>query len=756
MTLPPSNTTVDLTNCDREPIHIPGSVQAHAVLLCLSEPDWVVEQVSVNIATVLPDATPATVLGQALSTLLSSAQIETWQQELAHEPLDQSPLYLSPLPARDGGPEFEALMHRHDGVLILELERWLSADALESAPSLHRFQRTLNSLAEAETLTAFSQRAADAVRSFIGFDRVMVYRFADDDSGHVIAESRRQDLDTYLGLHYPASDIPKQARDLFRRSPVRLNPDIYYQPVPLEPTQHPRTGRPLDMSHCVTRSMSPIHVEYLSNMGVAASMSLSIVVDGRLWGLFACHHYQPRYVSQGARIACEFLARTLSLQTANKERADYAHYERRLIEAREHLVTALDEDHDLPDTLQSAAPRFGQVECAGSALLLAGEVHPLGDCPSDDAVLALGRWLAEHHNTSVSATVSAADWDADLAAQLAPLSGVLATRLCRDPVAYLFWFRLPEVQKVNWAGNPTKPVEPGPHGDRLTPRKSFDLWQEEVRDRSLPWLLVERDAARSLRHVVLEGMARQTERLVRLQVELEQRNQDLESFSYIASHDLKEPLRGLRNYARYLAEDHATEFTADANQKVDTIRRLGDRMELLIDALLHYSRVGRAEPCAESIDLNITLEHVREQLSARLEESPIELRVPRPLPTVSGDPVLLAEIYANLISNAIKYNDKDAPWVELGWREPATPGQPLQFYVRDNGVGIATEDQPAVFRIFKRLYARDEFGGGAGAGLTIVRAILTRLGGHIWLDSTPGEGSTFTFTLSAPSTSVPS
>ncbi|MCF3650563.1 ATP-binding protein [Synoicihabitans lomoniglobus] len=762
MSPPDSTGPIDLSNCDREPIHIPGSIQSHAVLFALREPDWLVEQVSSNVSVVLPEA--PVVLGQKLDALLPAEVLAAWREESAREPINQNPLYLPPLPAPDGGPPFEALLHRHNTVLILELERWKDGEALKNAPSLGRFQRTLKLLSEAKSLTDFCQHAATSVREFIGFDRVMVYRFADDDSGHVIAESRRDDLESYLGLHYPASDIPKQARDLFRRSPVRLNPDIYYQPVPLDPPLHPRTDKPLDMSHCVTRSMSPIHVEYLKNMGVGASMSLSIVVEGRLWGLFACHHYRPRYVTHGARIACEFLAQTLSLQTAEKERLDQAHYASSLQTAREQLTGLFEESNDLPTTLQEAAPILGELHAGASALLLADAVHPIGAAPSETAIRQLGAWLSEHQPTSVNATTSLTTWVPEIADAFAPYSGVLAARLCRNPPAYLFWFRVPEVQIVNWAGDPTKPVESGPLGDRLTPRKSFALWQEEVRDRSLPWHAVEVDAARALRHVVLEAMARHTERLIRLQVELENRNQDLESFAYIASHDLKEPLRGLRNYARYLHEDHDAELSPEARQKLQTVQRLGLRMEQLIDALLHYSRVGRTEPRREDVDLNEILAQSRELITARLEERPTDIHVPRPLPHVTGDPVLLTEVFANLISNAVKYNDKSQPRIEIGWIAP--PDGPLRFRVQDNGIGIDPANQHAVFRIFKRLHGRDEFGGGVGIGLTIVHSIITRLGGHIWLDSIPGKGTTFHFTLApadpggigspAPSADAPS
>ena len=736
-----------MSTCDREPIHVPGSIQAHAVMLVLAEPDWTVTNASENAAAVFGSV--GVIIGRGLHEVLPAEQVGRWREELTGQSLDQTPRYLTPLPATATTAAWEVLLHRHDGTLIMEFERWDTGDMMGTALAFPHLQRTLTVLSSTTSLVEFCQRAAESVRAFIGFDRVMVYRFAEDDSGHVIAESRREDLEAYLGLHYPASDIPAQARELFRRSPVRLNPDIHYTPVPLVPGLHAEDGRPVDMSYCVTRSMSPIHVEYLKNMGVVASMSLSIVVQGRLWGLFACHHYAPRYVTHGARMACEFITQMLSLQVADKERGEQSAYTERLNLARTALMARLQVGTDLSAALGGETDILGGLDAVGSALVLDDAVYTAGRVPADETIQALGAWLSENSTETVKATTCLARWEATLAAATMPLSGVLAARLSRRPNAYLFWFRPPEAFLVKWAGDPRKPMETGPHGDRLTPRKSFALWQEEVRDRSRPWLGAEVEAARSLRHGVLEVMMRRTEQLVRWQVELEKRNQDLDSFAYIASHDLKEPLRGLRNYARYLGEDHASELTEEARRKVATIERLGQRMDHLLDALLHYSRMGRSEIEAKPVDLNTVVAHAQDLLIARLEDHPVEIRIPRALPVVEGDPALLTEVFTNLISNAVKYNDKPDAWVEIGWLQPAEGG--CQLYVRDNGIGIAPAYHQMIFRIFKRLHERDAFGGGAGAGLTVVRSILSRMGGQIWLESELGVGSTFYFTLDASS-----
>jgi PAS domain S-box-containing protein len=235
--------------------------------------------------------------------------------------------------------------------------------------------------------------------------------------------------------------------------------------------------------------------------------------------------------------------------------------------------------------------------------------------------------------------------------------------------------------------------------------------------------------------------------------ELECSNQELDDFAYIASHDLKEPLRGIHNYSSFLMEDYGDKLDAAGHAKLETIGRLAQRLEDLIDSLLKFSRVGRVDLAIQEADLNEVVAAVLDSLSITLQEQGIEIRIPKRLPTLRCDKVRIAEVFRNLISNAMKYNDKTDPWIEIGSNimEPplsglATTGKRV-FYVRDNGIGIREKHLDAVFRIFKRLHARDQFGGGTGAGLAIVKKIIERHEGRIWIESNYGEGSTFYFTL---------
>jgi light-regulated signal transduction histidine kinase (bacteriophytochrome) len=301
---------------------------------------------------------------------------------------------------------------------------------------------------------------------------------------------------------------------------------------------------------------------------------------------------------------------------------------------------------------------------------------------------------------------------------------------------------------VNWGGNPNKPVEVAIDGSlRMSPRKSFDLWQETVQGCALPWKPCEVAAVAELRSLIVGIVLRQAEELASMNFELQRSNEELDSFAYIASHDLKEPLRGIHNYANFLMEDYAEVLNEDGVAKLQTLVRLTQRMEDLINSLLHFSRLGRAELMRQTVNLNELVQQAIATLTIARPQTDVEFRLPQTLPSVECDRAQVNELFTNLISNGIKYNNKVQKWVEIGYVDQHLAA-PI-FYVRDNGIGIRQEHLDKIFQIFRRLHGRDEFGGGTGAGLTIARKIVERHGGRIWVESTPSQGSTFYFTLSA-------
>ncbi|MGF1459688.1 MAG: ATP-binding protein [Leptolyngbyaceae cyanobacterium] len=754
-----SPASVDINTCDREAIHIPAAIQPYGVLLVFDEPDGKILQVSQNIEAVLGQP-PADLLQQPLSRLFSEKQLQLLRGCLAEEFEAVNPLHFA-LTTPVGIKSFSGVVHRSESVVILELE---PSDA-ETGVNFFDFhslvKRPVRQIQQTQTLDELCQTVVEAVKQISGFDRVMVYRFDESGAGSVIAEAKNDTLQPYLGLHYPATDIPKQAKYLYTLNLVRLIPDVAYEPVPLVPAVLPDSGAPLDMSLSVLRSVSPLHSEYLTNMGVKASMSISLVHNQQLWGLIACHHNQPRLLSYELRTVCEFLGQIASLELANRQESEDADYRMGIRALQADFVRVLTDSKSPREGLtQNGGRLLSLVGASGAAFYEQGDVTLFGVTPDTQAVLQLAQWLSGqfqddvvYHTNCLSDRYAAADEFKGVG------SGLLAMAISQVQEIYVIWFRPEVLQTVDWAGNPNKPKQVDEAGQEyISPRQSFEKWKETVRRQSLPWKQCEIEAALELRTTVIGLVLQRADELAELNTELERSNVELDAFAYFASHDLKEPLRGIHNYSSFLIEDYSDKLGDDGVNKLETLMRLTQRMEDLINSLLYYSRLGRTELNKYPTNLNHIVQGVIDIIRIGKQES-IRFDVPESLPTVECDRTLITELYTNLISNAVKYNDKSEICIEIGYLAPPElektdlisdrelPEDVGVFYVRDNGIGIPEKHLETVFKIFKRLHSPKRYGGGTGAGLTIVKKIVEHHGGRIWVDSVLGEGSTFYFTL---------
>ena len=758
---------VSLTNCDTEPVQTPGCIQAHGALLVLRLADLTILQASENSETHLGLA-PERLLGEPVARVVGSAHAAKLRTLLDQGAVERNALFAFTLPARDAAAALDVCVHTVDGVAVLEFEATDRAANDDERDLFGLVKLALARLQAAQSVRELCQHVTQEVRQLTGLDRVMVYRFHADLHGEVFAESRREDLPAWLGLHYPEGDIPRPAREIFKRVGVRPLPNAAGPLVELVPLANPDSGQPLNMTHCALRGASVMYSEYLGNMGVAASLTMPILQRGELWGLIACHHQTPTHFAQPVRAACEFLAQVASLQLAATERNEQLVYRLHLEEVHQQLVTKAALDGDLMALTERLPSLLDAMQAGGAALFHLERWWCAGVTPSVAQLDALAEWLNQREEfASPTRPVFATDALARLypaASAFADVaSGVLAVRVSRLRRDLILWFRPETIQSVNWAGDPdAKPMVPGPHGARLTPRGSFDLFVESVRERALPWLAVEVDAALRLRLLVMELVISRAERVAALNVDLTRSNEELDAFAYVASHDLKEPLRGIHRYAHLLLES-AQSLEPENRSRVEGLMRLAVRMDTLLDSLLHYSRVGRTTLALESVRLDEIVDEALEMISARRSEKPCQIERPRPLPTLECDAVRVREIYSNLLSNALKYSARDCPCIEVGYLAPgednassarangptAAAGLTI-FYVRDDGIGIEARHFDPIFRMFKRLHGHEEFGGGLGAGLTIVEKLVQRHGGRIWLESTVGRGSSFYFTL-APS-----
>lgn len=506
----PGPPVVDLDTCADEPIRIPGSVQPHGVLLAVSEPDLRVRHVSANVVD-LTGVAATEALGRPLADVLGAEAADVLAAHLA---AGDDLRVRNPVHVRVAGPAgpvpADAVLHRLTlggrTLLAVELE---VADGPRpfSFPNTYQAVRgALERFNHAATLEDLYDAAAQEVRALTGFDRVMVYRFDADHNGEVVAEARRADLNAFLGLHYPASDIPPQARALYETNWIRTIPDVAYAPVPIVPPFDAGSGEPLDLTLSVLRSVSPVHLEYLTNMGVHASMSISLLHDGRLWGLVACHHYAgPHPVPFGTRAAAEFLGSVLSLRLV--ARAHDRELEREL-EAQaaiaQVLPVARDHDRALAQALTGDDPGLLSVVPAHGLVVVAdGQSATAGDVARDLDVDALRAWVLARPD-AVTTRTALADSDPELAAVLPDVAGLLALRLPDDQV--VVWLRHEHVRDIYWGGDPQNKAIARREGDhvRLSPRKSFDRWREVVRGRSEPWAAAHVRAAADLRSRLLE------------------------------------------------------------------------------------------------------------------------------------------------------------------------------------------------------------------------------------------------------------
>ncbi len=476
-----------LLRCADEPIAIPGAVQPHGVLLAATEPDLAVVVASANAAALFG----RDVAGLRLTELLGSGEQPAFRALLGADLTAGEHLRV-----RVGEEAVDLVAHRSEGLLLTEWEP--VAGARDAGGDWHRrLPSVLQRLSATDTLDQLTEVLARDVRAVTGFDRVMVYRFDRDWNGEVVAEDRRADLEPFLGLHFPASDIPAQARALYEKQWMRSIPDARYRPVPLQPPVHPHTGRPLDLSGSLLRSVSPVHLEYLANLGVLSSMSVSLIDRGRLWGLIACHHYAgPHRPSLPDRTAAEFLGRTASLLLHTKVAAGEADGVVEVAQRAAQLTAAVGRTpRALAAALTEQDPTvLDLLPAGGAAVRINGRLRLLGATPPADRVPGLVRGLLAAGVTATEASSTVLPGAADLAGTA---SGVLAVPV--GPGDFLAWFRPEVLRDVTWAGNPheakTTATDDGP---RLSPRRSFSAWRETVRRTSRPWREHEIAAARSL------------------------------------------------------------------------------------------------------------------------------------------------------------------------------------------------------------------------------------------------------------------
>ncbi|WP_293378572.1 histidine kinase dimerization/phosphoacceptor domain -containing protein [Phenylobacterium sp. SCN 70-31] len=702
--------------CAREPIHIPGAIQPHGALLVAGRTTQEITHGAGDVAGLLGvRAWIGRTLGEVLGDGLAQRIARITQSSASGG-------YAGHVGVGDGVvAPLDISAHVDGDRLIVEIEPGLETP-LPATAILGQLEAAGAAFERAASLKALCDRAVVEFRRITGFDRVMIYRFLDDSAGAVLAEDVAEGMPSFLNHHFPGSDIPAQARALYVRNLVRVIPDVAYAPAALEPAW---TDAPLDMSDCVLRSVSPVHMQYLRNMGVGASASVSIVMDGVLWGLIACHHREPKRMPYDVRAAARTLAGGFARQVKAKEEAD-GYRERLRLRGLEDEVTArFARDGGLDANLAEAAPTLRRMLAAdGVVAFRAGELHMEGVHPPESQVLDLVRWVEARGAHPVVTDRLPEDYPAARAFQ-AQASGLLALVVAPDEPFVILWFRAEEVQVVEWAGNPHKAVALGPD-EALTPRASFEAWRETVEGRSRPWSLAEVDAAARLRDTLLE--ARSHRRLQELNIRLSDAVREKDGLLQQKELLIKEVNHRIQNSLQLVSSFLGLQARSLADPSIhaafDEARR---RLQAV--ALVHR-RLYRADQI-ETIELGRYLEELVADMNASLgrEWEGLVTVEASPLLVPTDRAVTLGLVVTELVINANKYAYGGAPG-------------PVQ---------VTLEAQRTNLRVVVADQGQGKQAPGEGFGSRMMTAMVRQLQGElVFADNRPGLRAILTCPVAAP------
>lgn len=727
-----ANAEVNLSNCDKELIHIPGKIQSHGFLIVV-DTDNIIRFYSNNIFKYIPDIEPQ-LAGQPLQNIESKIGIR--QQGISRKLLHNKAASfeeVNPMKVAVGGRPFNLIISASDNYYLLEFEPALE-DVLPIQKMIARFISLL--LAE-KKMQGLLHNAAEQVKSITGFDRVMIYRFAADGHGEVVAEAKNDRLESWMGLHYPASDIPRQARDLYKLNLTRLIADVHS--VPSEIAAEASNAQPLNLTHSQLRAVSPIHIQYLKNMGVASSFSISLLQKKELWGLIACHNYSPAFIDYRARqssnLIGQIVSSALEFRLHEEDQEQREHFKTHLF----NLSHYLHEYKSIADALVSGDSTILDLTHASGAVLVYDQKFSfIGVTPNESQLADLLHWVKENTTKTVYATTGLPAFYPPALHYKEVASGMLLVVLSREPGEYVIWFKPEVLQSISWAGNPDKPALTSADGSmNLSPRLSFETWSQSVSGTSDTWSKEEEDTVKALQQEILRAVNVKAGAIGMINESLRKAYDELDTFSFTISHDLKGPLTAVKSYAQVLSLD------ADISEASKVIvRRIilkADQMDQMMNAILHYSHLAKAEIPTKKIPVTELIYDIIRDLDHLHDPSKLQIFVTE-LPGLRGDPVLIRQVFSNLITNAVKYSKQSQPAViEISGSENNTE---TQYSIKDNGTGIPQQNLRQVFGLFKRLENTEGI-DGSGVGLAIVKRIVEKHNGKVWVESEPGTGSTF-------------
>lgn len=730
---------VNLENCEDEPIHIPGLIQPHGFLIAANNENGIISVCSENINNYL-DFDYKEVLGKDISQIFQEDfinKIELFQTG------SNSPLMMFDFVIKER--LFSFTVHNNDSEIIIEGEP--TEDQFINNNKLYNSSKQLLSYIEdTSTLKELANSVAIAIKNITQYDRVMVYRFDSQYNGEVFAESKEEHLEPFLGLHYPHTDIPVQARELYIKNLLRIIGDVDYNPVPLYTFQDSNV-QTLDIGQSVLRSVSPIHIQYLKNMGVGATLTISLLYQGKLWGLITCHHYSPKYINQEIRNTVKlhghFITSQIDVRMLNEQyevslkgSKNVDQLTSKKLNFNRKSIKSLFDDKAIIDLCNSS----------GVSAIIGDNIYTHGETPKKEHILMLCNTLHHYSHNGKLVTQSLSRITSDLPLVSNEFPGINYQSLGNENDC-IIWYRHTTLKDIHWAGDPSKAIEKDKNG--LSPRKSFKKFTENVSDSSKPWLQSEIDASikffnffqTHLRSILVNE---EKENQQKLSAILKEANDELENINWISTHDLQEPLRKIRMMASsIIMKGELTPLPDDVQNKILRMQHSAERMQTLITDILKYTKANVQNNEFEPVDINLMLVSIKQELKDSLGDVNAKL-VLEPLPLVEGMPFLLKQVFLNIIYNSLKFRSKSRhPIIKISANEDTKNG--FEKYslieIEDNGIGFDNQYKDKVFKIFSRLNNKSDY-PGSGVGLALCKKIMTKHNGFINATGVLGKGTT--------------
>ena len=718
---------VNLQNCEDEPIHVPGSIQPHGYLLAI-DPQGIVRFCSANCSALNWDI--QSLLERPLADILNEQQLQ-----IIDLVLESEQDYTSGVASRItiNGQEFNLLLHQAGELKILEFELIQQGESVEAPELNSQTFQFARDLANAESLAELCQQVARNVKEIIGFDRVMIYKFDEEYNGLVFAEEVNESYEPYLDLNYPHTDIPPQARELYMWNLVRTIPDTHYEHVPILTRQPNSHHESLNLSMSVLRSVSPIHIQYLKNMGVRATFTISIISEGRLWGLVACHNYSPKKIPFGQRVSALLQATLLGSQV-KVVTAMESLVEKRLLEASLNEFQSDINNYSLNDSTYSASVSCEMVNA--DAFIVNSPILSIesGTAPYQKDLSVLLEILNEKaQQFFVSDNIRR-----DLAFEgTGEIAGLLYYKL--GDGTQVLWIRKEVVKEVLWAGNPDKAVIKGEQG--MSPRKSFASWKQTKTGFSRKWTENELVIAKQGVFSIQNRLAYLTSQVVQIEQakimeKLAKANAELENILWITSHDLQEPLRKIRMFVSLIEDDEAVLVNKKVSGTISKITRSAERMHNLLNDLLTFDNSRRltAHNHNQPVDLNKILQDIKTQY----EDLDFHINIVGDFPTIKGGNMLVKQLFSNIIDNSIKFSHPERTLrVDISYENI---DEKIRILVADNGIGFDPKFEEVIFKVFKRVNNKSNI-RGTGVGLSVCKKIVDSMYGNIYAKSVENEGT---------------